>query len=69
MELSKQLQKFGILPLAVPGKSDAYIFVVLEIGLVAVDDNGVVAVSSQPPQQFEEPLIFLNGNGSTYRQW
>lgn len=59
MQLAKQLQQLIILLLAKPGQCNSHIFIILEVGLFSVDDDGVVAISAQSPQQLEMPVVFL----------
>lgn len=65
----QEVHELGVLALAAPGQLDADVPVVLEVGLVSIDDNRVFHVAADPPQQFQEPVVLLNGNKSTYLQW
>lgn len=49
MQLSEQLQQLIILLLAKPRQCNSHIFIILEIALFSVDDDGVIAVSAQSP--------------------
>jgi hypothetical protein len=60
-QIVEHFEKFTIFLLATPGQFDAHLPVVLEVGLLAVDDDRVIDVASDPPQQFQEAIVLLSG--------